>query len=229
MTPTEETHKRQRSNENANGNEAAAEEPMTNGDEEMSQDAAEANAAENGYHLTTTTHPEQLLHQLHDEFGDLGVPIPACTTGASQHQQEYCLFVKQIVLENFKSYRQRTVIGPFLRSLSCIIGPNGSGKSNVIDALLFVFGYRSRKLRAMQVSDLIYQRDPAGEEAAQAPPWDAAGDAQKRRRRRRADRVLDNVDECRVVVTFVQVHKQVRKGNLAKRFWLKIPFKNLFL
>ena len=29
-----------------------------------------------------------------------------------------------------------------LQNFSAIIGPNGSGKSNVIDSLLFVFGFR---------------------------------------------------------------------------------------
>ncbi|GIZ05289.1 structural maintenance of chromosomes protein 4 [Caerostris extrusa] len=42
---------------------------------------------------------------------------------------------------------------------SCIVGPNGSGKSNVIDALLFVFGYRAQKIRSKKVSVLIHKSD----------------------------------------------------------------------
>ena len=42
--------------------------------------------------------------------------------------------IHEIVLENFKSYGGRRVIGPFHECFSAIIGPNGSGKSNVIDA-----------------------------------------------------------------------------------------------
>lgn len=44
-----------------------------------------------------------------------------------------------------------------LQNFSCIVGPNGSGKSNVIDALLFVFGYRAQKIRSKKVSVLIHK------------------------------------------------------------------------
>ncbi|CAG8551171.1 4572_t:CDS:10, partial [Dentiscutata erythropus] len=47
-------------------------------------------------------------------------------------------------------------IGPFHKSFSSIVGPNGSGKSNVIDALLFVFGYRASKMRQAKLSELIH-------------------------------------------------------------------------
>jgi structural maintenance of chromosome 4 len=39
------------------------------------------------------------------------------------------------------------------------VGPNGSGKSNVIDAMLFVFGKRAKKLRLNKVSELIHSSD----------------------------------------------------------------------
>eukprot|EP01028_Stygiella_incarcerata_P005101 TRINITY_DN2186_c0_g1_i1.p1 TRINITY_DN2186_c0_g1~~TRINITY_DN2186_c0_g1_i1.p1 ORF type:complete len:1295 (-),score=482.64 TRINITY_DN2186_c0_g1_i1:277-3999(-) len=60
-------------------------------------------------------------------------------------------------LENFKSYAGVQCIGPFHHSFSAIVGPNGSGKSNVIDAMLFVFGKRAKKLRLSKVSELIHQ------------------------------------------------------------------------
>lgn len=66
------------------------------------------------------------------------------------------LMIKQIVLENFKSYGDRKIIGPFHKSFSSIVGPNGSGKSNTIDALLFVFGKRAKKMRLNKVSELIH-------------------------------------------------------------------------
>ena len=50
--------------------------------------------------------------------------------------------------ENFKSYGGVRVVGPFHKRFSSIVGPNGSGKSNVIDAMLFVFGKKAKKLRA---------------------------------------------------------------------------------
>ncbi|CAK0788739.1 unnamed protein product [Prorocentrum cordatum] len=50
-----------------------------------------------------------------------------------------------------------TCRGPRPRSFSSIVGPNGSGKSNTIDALLFVFGKRAKKMRLNKVSELIHQ------------------------------------------------------------------------
>ncbi|KAJ2767954.1 Structural maintenance of chromosomes protein 4, partial [Coemansia nantahalensis] len=47
-------------------------------------------------------------------------------------------------------------------SFSAIVGPNGSGKSNVIDALLFVFGYRASKIRQGKLSELIHSSKNAG-------------------------------------------------------------------
>ncbi|EAY15855.1 SMC family, C-terminal domain containing protein [Trichomonas vaginalis G3] len=66
------------------------------------------------------------------------------------------LIVTQIVLENFKSYYGRQIVGPFNNQLTCIVGPNGSGKSNLIDALLFVFGFRAKRMRHSKLTGLIY-------------------------------------------------------------------------
>lgn len=43
-----------------------------------------------------------------------------------------------------------------MQSFTAIVGPNGSGKSNVIDAFMFVLGYRARKLRQAKLADLIH-------------------------------------------------------------------------
>ncbi|KAI5842556.1 RecF/RecN/SMC [Morchella snyderi] len=42
------------------------------------------------------------------------------------------------------------------QSFSSVVGPNGSGKSNVIDSLLFVFGFRASKMRQGKISALIH-------------------------------------------------------------------------
>lgn len=47
----------------------------------------------------------------------------------------------------------------FFQNFTAVVGPNGSGKSNVIDSLLFVFGYRSKKIRSKKVSLLIHKSD----------------------------------------------------------------------
>ena len=77
------------------------------------------------------------------------------------------IVITQLILNNFKSYAGRQVIGPFhtvlplfaytkRKSFSSIVGPNGSGKSNVIDSLLFVFGFRASKMRQGKISALIH-------------------------------------------------------------------------
>lgn len=66
------------------------------------------------------------------------------------------LIISKMVLENFKSYAGERVIGPFHKCFTSVVGPNGSGKSNVIDALLFVFGKRTKQLRLNKVSELIH-------------------------------------------------------------------------
>uniref|UniRef100_A0A8C6T3Z6 Structural maintenance of chromosomes 1B n=1 Tax=Neogobius melanostomus TaxID=47308 RepID=A0A8C6T3Z6_9GOBI len=64
-------------------------------------------------------------------------------------------YLKQIDVDNFKSWRGKQTIGPFLR-FSCIIGTNGSGKSNVMDAISFAIGERSSTLRVKHLRDLIH-------------------------------------------------------------------------
>ncbi|OZJ06654.1 hypothetical protein BZG36_00272 [Bifiguratus adelaidae] len=62
----------------------------------------------------------------------------------------------RLEVENFKSYKGHQVIGPF-HNFSSVIGPNGAGKSNLMDAISFVLGVKSNKLRSSNVKDLIYR------------------------------------------------------------------------
>ncbi|KAK5147663.1 hypothetical protein LTR04_000794 [Oleoguttula sp. CCFEE 6159] len=66
------------------------------------------------------------------------------------------IVITYLVLTNFKSYAGRQEVGPFHASFSSVVGPNGSGKSNVIDSLLFVFGFRASKMRQGKISALIH-------------------------------------------------------------------------
>lgn len=50
------------------------------------------------------------------------------------------MFIKQIVLDGFKSYAQRTEINGFDPQFNAITGLNGSGKSNILDAICFLLG-----------------------------------------------------------------------------------------
>ncbi len=66
------------------------------------------------------------------------------------------IVITYLILTNFKSYAGRQEVGPFHTSFSSVVGPNGSGKSNVIDSLLFVFGFRASKMRQGKLSALIH-------------------------------------------------------------------------
>ena len=77
------------------------------------------------------------------------------------------LVIREIILQDFKSYGGRRVIGPFHECFSAIIGPNGSGKSNVIDALMFVFGKKAKKIRLSKLSELIHNP----QKGSQRPPF----------------------------------------------------------
>ena len=81
----------------------------------------------------------------------LGVPKTQEPIGARSRT-----VIKYLVLTNFKSYAGRQEVGPFHASFSSVVGPNGSGKSNVIDSLLFVFGFRASKMRQGKISALIH-------------------------------------------------------------------------
>lgn len=69
------------------------------------------------------------------------------------------LVIKKLILTNFKSYAGRQEIGPFHASFSAVVGPNGSGKSNVIDSMLFVFGFRASKMRQSKLKELIHNSE----------------------------------------------------------------------
>ncbi len=66
------------------------------------------------------------------------------------------MHIKELVLDNFKSFGRKTKI-PFYEDFTVVTGPNGSGKSNIIDAVLFALGLaRTRGIRAEKLTDLIY-------------------------------------------------------------------------
>lgn len=63
--------------------------------------------------------------------------------------------IKKVTSKGFKSFQQKTAV-PFYEGLTAIVGENGNGKSNIIDAISFVFGRRSSKLRAEKLEQLIF-------------------------------------------------------------------------
>ena len=80
--------------------------------------------------------------------------LPESMQNANKPQKR--LIITKIVLENFKSYYGKHDIGPLHKYFTAVVGPNGSGKSNTIDALLFVFGARAKKMRLNKLAELIH-------------------------------------------------------------------------
>ncbi|KAK8022219.1 RecF/RecN/SMC N terminal domain-containing protein [Apiospora rasikravindrae] len=48
------------------------------------------------------------------------------------------MYIKQIIIQGFKSYKDQTVIEPFSPGTNVVVGRNGSGKSNFFAAIRFV-------------------------------------------------------------------------------------------
>ncbi|CAH2350762.1 structural maintenance of chromosomes protein 4 [[Candida] railenensis] len=107
--------------------------------------------------------PPEKLSFLHQQ-SDIQLQSPTKRREMQQQSSERAadeprLVIQKLVLTNFKSYAGVQVIGPFNASFSAVVGPNGSGKSNVIDSMLFVFGFRASKMRQGKLSELIHNSE----------------------------------------------------------------------
>ena len=74
------------------------------------------------------------------------------------------MWIKEIIIDGFKSYATRTVIKDFDSQFNAITGLNGSGKSNILDAILFCLGLSKEYeiLRIKKLQELIYKNAAAG-------------------------------------------------------------------
>ena len=73
------------------------------------------------------------------------------------------MHIKEIVIDGFKSYAQRTTVGPFDSQFNAITGLNGSGKSNILDSICFVLGISNlANVRANNYNELVYKHGQAG-------------------------------------------------------------------
>ena len=45
------------------------------------------------------------------------------------------MYIKQVIIQGFKSYREQTVVEPFDPGHNVVVGRNGSGKSNFFYAI----------------------------------------------------------------------------------------------
>lgn len=65
------------------------------------------------------------------------------------------LKLESINIYNFKSFKGIHTISGLDDHFTAIVGPNGSGKSNIIDSILFVLGFKAKKMRQAVLKDLI--------------------------------------------------------------------------
>ncbi|XP_047317733.1 structural maintenance of chromosomes protein 3 isoform X2 [Impatiens glandulifera] len=57
------------------------------------------------------------------------------------------MYIKQIIIEGFKSYKEQVATEPFSSKVNCVVGANGSGKSNFFHAIRFVISDLFQNLR----------------------------------------------------------------------------------
>ncbi|KAI7992667.1 Structural maintenance of chromosomes protein 3 [Camellia lanceoleosa] len=58
------------------------------------------------------------------------------------------MYIKQVIIEGFKSYREQVATEPFSSKVNCVVGANGSGKSNFFHAIRFVISDLFQNLRS---------------------------------------------------------------------------------
>ncbi|CDJ67705.1 structural maintenance of chromosomes protein, putative [Eimeria necatrix] len=73
------------------------------------------------------------------------------------------MYIHELILDGFKSYSSRVVVGPLHPQFNAITGLNGTGKSNILDAICFVLGISNHSLvRVARLEDLVYKQGQAG-------------------------------------------------------------------
>ena len=93
---------------------------------------------------------------------NLSEPAESLFSGRSSR-----MFIKQVIIQGFKSYREQTVVEPFDPGHNVVVGRNGSGKSNFFYAIQFVLSDEYSHLRPEQrqvdfVQDLRRDRNVKG-------------------------------------------------------------------
>ncbi|ORY69792.1 RecF/RecN/SMC [Pseudomassariella vexata] len=67
------------------------------------------------------------------------------------------MYIKQIIIQGFKSYKDQTVIEPFSPGTNVIVGRNGSGKSNFFAAIRFVLSDAYTQLGREERQALLHE------------------------------------------------------------------------
>ncbi|CAH0394872.1 unnamed protein product [Bemisia tabaci] len=67
------------------------------------------------------------------------------------------MYIKQVIIHGFKSYREQTVVEPFDKQHNVVVGRNGSGKSNFFYAIQFVLSDEFSHLHHEQRQALLHE------------------------------------------------------------------------
>lgn len=67
------------------------------------------------------------------------------------------MYIKQVIIQGFRSYRDQTIIEPFSPKHNVIIGRNGSGKSNFFFAIQFVLSDEFSHMRPEERQQLLHE------------------------------------------------------------------------
>ncbi|CAO3632520.1 unnamed protein product [Mucor fragilis] len=67
------------------------------------------------------------------------------------------MYIQQVIIQGFKSYKDQTVIDPFSPKHNVIVGRNGSGKSNFFAAIRFVLGDAYQTLTKEERQALLHE------------------------------------------------------------------------
>ncbi|XP_060524565.1 structural maintenance of chromosomes protein 3 [Cylas formicarius] len=67
------------------------------------------------------------------------------------------MYIKQVIIQGFKSYRDQTVVEPFDKRHNVVVGRNGSGKSNFFYAIQFVLSDEFSHLKPEERHSLLHE------------------------------------------------------------------------
>ncbi|XP_015079165.1 structural maintenance of chromosomes protein 3 [Solanum pennellii] len=67
------------------------------------------------------------------------------------------MYIKQVIIEGYKSYREQVATEDFSPKVNCVVGANGSGKSNFFHAIRFVVSDLFHNLRSEERQALLHE------------------------------------------------------------------------
>ncbi|XP_058098866.1 structural maintenance of chromosomes protein 3 [Magnolia sinica] len=67
------------------------------------------------------------------------------------------MYIKQVIIEGFKSYKEQIATEPFSPKVNCVVGANGSGKTNFFHAIRFVLSDLFQNLRSEDRHALLHE------------------------------------------------------------------------